>query len=57
MFKIIHIDSHDNVDSHMAGDPTPGRGANEFATRDEAESAICGLDEPEYGCRWAVREQ
>lgn len=56
MFKIVLVDSRGNVDSCAAGDPTPGRGANEFAARDDAELAILELDRPEAGSRWEVRE-
>lgn len=57
MFKIVLIDSRGNVDSHAAGDPTPGRGANEFETEESARAAIAVLDVPDEGSRWEVRPQ
>jgi len=57
MFTIVHIDRNSNVDRFMAGDPTPGRGANEFETHDEAMAAAESLDDPGEDCYWEVREQ
>lgn len=57
MFKIVLVDSRGNVDSHAAGDPTPGRGANEFATEDEAREALRSLETPGDGERWEIRPQ
>lgn len=57
MFKIVLIDSDGNLDSYAAGDPTPGRGANEFASREDAEKALVALGDPADGERWEVRPQ
>jgi hypothetical protein len=57
MYKIVYIDTRGHVDSYMAGDPTPGHGANEFASVEIAQAAIPELEAPEVGCRWEVRSQ
>lgn len=57
MFKIVLVDSKGNADSYAAGDPTPGRGANEFETEDAAREAIAALDAPDEGSHWEVRPQ
>ena len=57
MYQIVLVDSRGNADAYAAGDPTPGRGANEFATRGEAEAAIKQLEAPEEGSRWEPRER
>lgn len=57
MFKIVLIDARGNADSYAAGDPTPGRGANEFTTEKAAHEAIAVLESPNDGERWEVRPQ
>lgn len=57
MYQIVLIDRNGNADAYAAGDPTPGRGANEFADESEASEAIAALGEPDEGSRWAVRER
>jgi hypothetical protein len=57
MYQIVLVDSQGNADAYAAGDPTPGRGANEFATREEAEAAIPHLETPAEGQRWEARER
>ena len=56
-YYIALVTKDGNEDSYAAGDPTPGRGANEFATYAEAEAAIGELEAPRAGERWAVRER
>lgn len=56
MYYIILTDG-DTVNSYAAGDPTPGVGANEFETYEEAAAAIAELPEPSEGERWEVRER
>lgn len=56
MWNIVLVnDRTGNVDSYAAGDPTPGRGANEFSTRESALEAIASLEEPDEEERWEVR--
>jgi len=56
-YYIALVTKDGNEDSYAAGDPTPGRGANEFVTREEAEAAIGELEAPSAGERWVVRER
>jgi len=56
MYYIILTDG-DTVNSYAAGDPTPGVGANEFETYEEAAAAIAELPEPSEGERWEVWER
>lgn len=53
-FRIVLVDYSGHADSYAAGDPTPGRGANEFDTRDEALAAIKTLEPAGEGERWGV---
>ena len=57
MHKIVYVDAIGNRDSYAAGDPTPGRGANEFASEAAALEAIVELGEPDDGGRWEVEQQ
>ncbi len=53
IYQIVLIDERGNRDYHAAGDPTPGRGCNEFTSEDAAREAIIALGAPDAG-RWAV---
>jgi hypothetical protein len=50
-YRIVLV-SKGYEDSYAAGDPTVGRGANEFTTHKEALAAIRALPD----AHWAVRE-
>ncbi len=56
-YQIVLVDKSGNADAYAAGDPTPGRGANEFETREAAEAAIPTLGEPGEGACWEARER
>lgn len=55
-FKIVLVDSNGTADSYAAGDPAPGRGVNEFVSREDALAAIKTLEPAGEGERWEVRE-
>jgi hypothetical protein len=57
MYQIVLCTPNHDPDPYAAGDPTPGRGINEFETREAAEDALflmwtVDLDPGEY---WEIR--